>query len=346
MRILVNDIAASEGGAMTVLQEFYRYIKENEMEHEWIFLLSQPCLEETARIKVITLPQIKSSRFKKLAFDFFTGRRFILSLHPDAVLSLQNIITFGLKVPQTVYIHQSIPFQDVKQFSFFKSTERTAAIYQHLIGRVIKLSAKKASKVVVQTEWMKKAVCSKANLPAEKVITILPDILGALNSSASFDNTAFFYPTADIIYKNNECIYKACELLSQSCSSDYHVKLTIERGVNDSHVEYIGRIPREQVLAAYAKSTLIFPSYIETFGYPLAEARQAGTVILASDCAFSHEVLQGYENAYYFNPFRPRELSDLMEKVITGQIAKKAVCEQRQVRENSWAQLVREVIKA
>lgn len=346
MRIVVNDIAASEGGAMTVLKDFYGYIRENATEHEWIFLLSEPCLEETGRIKVITLPQVKSSRLKKLAFDFITGNKYISALKPDAVLSLQNIITFGLKVPQTVYIHQSIPFQDVKRFSFLKHQERTAAVYQHLIGRVIELSAKKANKVIVQTEWMKKAVCDKAKLPTAKVITILPDVRGFHNTTQAFDRTAFFYPTADILYKNNECIYTACAMLSQKSVLDFHVKLTIELGGSNPHIEYIGRIPRERVLAEYAHSTLLFPSYIETFGYPMAEARQAGTIILASDCAFSREVLQGYENAYFFHPFRPQELADLMEKVIEGQIVKRDVREQAQAKENSWAQLVREVVNA
>ena len=55
----------------------------------------------------------------------------------------------------------------------------------------------------------------------------------------------------------------------------------------------------------------------------MAEAASAGTVVLASDCPFSHEILDGYENAYFFDPFKPSELADLMRKVIKGEIVKK-----------------------
>ena len=65
------------------------------------------------------------------------NKKFVKNLNPDVVLSLQNIITFGLKVPQAVYIHQSIPFQNSKKFSFLKSKERGLAVIQYLIGAII-----------------------------------------------------------------------------------------------------------------------------------------------------------------------------------------------------------------
>ena len=76
MRIVVNDIAASKGGALTILKDFYNCVKENDTENEWIFLLGDNLLEETDNIKVITLPHIKSSWAKKLLFDRFTGKKF------------------------------------------------------------------------------------------------------------------------------------------------------------------------------------------------------------------------------------------------------------------------------
>ena len=111
MRIVVNDIAASTGGAMSVLRDFYSCVCEHDHENEWIFLLNARYFEETENVKIIALPEIKASGFKKLIFDFVTGREYISRLKPDVVFSLQNIITFGLKVPQIAYIHQSIPFQ-------------------------------------------------------------------------------------------------------------------------------------------------------------------------------------------------------------------------------------------
>lgn len=337
MRIVVNDIAASTGGAMTVLRDFYTAACSNDKENEWIFLLGERYFEETDNVKILTLPQVKKSGLKKFLFDFFSGRRYIQRLNPDVVLSLQNIITFGLKVPQAVYIHQSIPFQKVKRFSFFRGSERKLAVIQHLIGGIIKLSAKKSDLVIVQTRWMKDAVCSMCGLLEEKVLTSLPQVKPVQRSSepVEFDRTAFFYPTAGGIYKNNSCVYKASELLN-SKGIRHSVTLTLPPQESSGSEVCVGRLPYEEVIARYQGTTLVFPSYIETFGYPLAEARMMGTIVLAADTPFAREVLEGYENARFFDPFKPEQLADLMEQVANGSIEKKPTRQQITPAGNSW----------
>lgn len=345
MKIVVNDIAASKGGALTILKDFYNCVRENDTENEWIFLLGDRILEETDNIKVITLPDIKNSRIKKLLFDRFTGRHFINKLNPDVVFSLQNTLTFGVKAPQLIYLHQSIPFQTVKKFSFRKGSERSLAVYQHLIGRVIMRSVKKCDKVFVQTKWMKAAVMKQCRLPEEKIAAIKPTVgdISSYNTNLPFHPDRFFYPTAPAIYKNNAAIFKACELLSQkgiACD----VTLTLPEHFSKDNIRCVGRLPYSEVIEKYAQSTLIFPSYIETFGFPMAEARKVGTVVLASDCPFSREVLDGYENAYFFDPFKPEELAHLMERVITGSIEKKLLTTQEPGCTNSWQRILEEVI--
>ncbi|MBQ7089049.1 MAG: glycosyltransferase [Clostridia bacterium] len=340
MRIVVNDIAASTGGAMTVLRDFYRCVCDNDTENEWIFLLGDRYFEETDNVKIIPMPEIKKSGLKKLLFDFCTGRTFIAALKPDVVFSMQNIITFGLKVPQIVYIHQSIPFQRVKKFSFFKRSERKLAVIQHLIGEIIKRSAAKSHRVIVQTEWMKEAVCKKCRLAADRINVVMPQVKPfSAEISADFDSTAFFYPTAPGIYKNNVAVYTASEQLEKK-GLDFHITLTLPEEKSRGCVRCVGRLPYEEVVLRYHSSTLLFPSYIETFGYPLAEARQAGAIVLASDTAFSREVLEGYENAYFFDPFKPEELADLMERVVSGAIIRRAVSAAETTRQDSWAEVM------
>lgn len=321
MRIVVNDIAASTGGAMTVLRDFYACVCENDHENEWIFLLGEKYFPETENVKIIALPEIKKSKKKKLLFDFVTGRRYIHKLKPDAVLSMQNIITFGLKVPQAVYIHQSIPFQTVKQFSFLRSSERKLAVIQHLIGGIIKLSAKKSDLVIVQTQWMKDAVYKMCRLSQGKVLVSLPTVGEAAQTDAAFDPAQFFYPTAKAIYKNNACLFAASKLLDEQ-KIPHQVTMTLPAEKSIGSVTCVGRLPYEEVQVRYKQGTLVFPSYIETFGYPLAEARRAGTVVLASDTPFSREVLAGYENAYFFDPFKPDQLAVLMMQVLSGKITR------------------------
>jgi glycosyltransferase involved in cell wall biosynthesis len=342
MRIVVNDIAASTGGAMTILEDFYSYIKENDTGIDWVLLLGDNYFNESENIKILTFPKVKKSWINKVLFDFITGKKIIRKLKPDVVFSLQNIITFGMKTPQVVYIHQSLPFQTVKRFSLFKKSERMFAIYQYIIGFIIKQSAKKASKVIVQTKWMKDSICNITGVKKEKVLQVASDIerLSSYKIKDKFNNKSFFYPTSNAIYKNNECIYKACELLNEGVTTNYKVSMTISGSSNINNIEFMGRISREKVMEKYNESTLVFPSYIESFGLPLLEAREMGTIILASDCEFSREILEGYGNAYFFDPFKPQELALLMKKVLTEHIVRGDIYRPRDNPENSWQNIV------
>lgn len=344
MRIIVNDIAASCGGALTVLRDFYNTVRTLNDRNEWIFLLGSDLIEETDNIRVITLPEVKASHIKRLCFDLFNGRKIINSLKPDVVLSLQNTKCFGVKCKQVVYVHQSLPFQKQKSFSFFKREERGLAVYQHILGSFIKLSIKRADKVIVQTEWMRKAVIADCSIPESRVDCFPPNIKGiAKNSETAFDSNKFFYPTNNNIYKNIPCIEQAVGIL-HSENIDCDVELTVSEKFADKSIKGIGYIDHSAVEQKYFERTLLFPSYMETFGYPLAEAMQAGTIILASDCPFSHEVLEGYPNAYFFDYKQPAQLAELMKKVINKEIVKEDYSVCGILTTNSWEQLIADVL--
>ncbi|PEW97848.1 glycosyltransferase [Bacillus cereus] len=346
MRIVINNIAASSGGALSILRSFYEYlVKSGESkEHEWIFLLSDRYIEETDNIKVITLDTVKKNWLARLKFDLYSGKNFISKLNPDVVFSLQNTITFGMKCPQVLYMHQAIPFQNVKSFSLLKTEERTLAVYQHLIGKLIKKSIKEADKTIVQTQWIKEAVIKATKIDSNKIVNIFPpkeDYLKYKRNDTEFKRKNFFYPAANSLYKNHQCIYDACAELNGKGISEYNVSLTIKDREDVGNISFIGDIPFELVMEKYNTSTLIFPSYIETVGLPLVEARQIGTIVLAADCPFSREVLDGYSNAYFFEPFKPQQLAKLMEKVINGQISRVEADESRKVSNNGWAHTIK-----
>ena len=319
MRIVVNDIAASCSGALTILRQFYAYVRKNCPGDEWIFLLGDTYVEETDNIRVLVFPEVKRSRIRKVWFDCFAGRRVVNALKPDAVLSLQNIITFGAQAPQAVYVHQSIPFQEIRDFSFFKHEERAVAVIQKIIGQFIIASVRRAETVIVQTSWMREAVAAKTGVPLEKIFVARPDIerLPAMDKPTSFSPRRFFYPTADSIYKNNDLILEACQLLNQQGITDFQVVLTLPPG-RYSHPNIIccGYLDKEALCAHYLQAVLLFPSYIETIGLPLLEGRALGVPIIAADCPFSKDGLAKYPNASFFPPFDAAALAARMQEAM------------------------------
>lgn len=321
MRIVVNDIAAAPGGGLTVLQSFHRYVRDHEQDDEWVFLLGRDALESSTNIQTVVLPKVGASWMRRLTFDLFSGRRLIASLKPDVVLSLQNTVTYGLDCPQVVYVHQSLPFQRAKTFSFLRKDERLLATYQHVIGAFIKRSIRHADRTVVQTQWMREAILEGLGVESDRVEWIPPDLDQPCLSDVRRepDPCAFVYPTSRHIYKNNGCVYQACGLLRQQGMDRFTVTMTLN-SAPDPNVRTIGRVSRAEVLDLLATSTLVFPSFVETYGLPLAEARALGGLVLAADLPYAREVLAGYANAYFFNPESPEELAALMREVLNGGI--------------------------
>lgn len=349
MRIVVNDIAAEKGGALSVLKSFYNYVKDHDYENEYIFLLSGNYVEETDNIKVVVKNDIKKSGLRKLKFDFFSGKRFISSFNPDYVLSLQNIITFGLKCRQGVYVHQSIPFQKEKKFSLLKSSERGTAVIQKFIGSIIKKSVKKADDVFVQTNWMKENVAEMCRVNADK-ISVVPfetELPADIDKATDYPNKKFFYPaTFEGVYKNHEVIYQAIDILKNDGFEDFEVVLTlpVDSQPKRSNIKHCGLVDKQTLFEQYINSVILFPSYIETIGLPLLEAKAVNSLILAADCQYSRETLNGYKNAYFFNTFKPNELAELMKRVINKEI-KLYSNDYNEVNSDGWNVITDRIVK-
>ncbi len=346
MRILVNDVAASHGGAVSILQDFYKYVAEYDRNNEYVFLLSSPLVAETDNIRVVIRKDLKSSRIKRMLFELFTGHHFIMQYCPDIVVSFQNTAVFHLPIPQIIYLHQSIPFQKIKKFSFFKKSERGIACIQYIIGFFIKISCRCANMVIVQSQWMKHAVIKSTGIAADKCEAIMPQITVADNYTREYDGTqdgiCFFYPTSDCVYKNNDAIVQANKIIRNKGGNNFEIILTLAVDtVIAENIKCIGRIDREKLYQYYYKSVLVFPSYIETVGLPLLEAKACGALVLAADTDFAHECLDGYENGYFFDPFNPEELAELMLRVISGQINKKNIIANNNANITAWDKVVK-----
>ncbi|MEH7526136.1 glycosyltransferase [Bacillus sp. JJ1503] len=135
--------------------------------------------------------------------------------------------------------------------------------------------------------------------------------------------STFFYPASGVDFKNHKVIINACMDLKKAGVENYKFVITLNGNENDNikklfkivkennlPVNFIGSITREEVFDFYNKSVLVFPSYIESSPLPLTEAKLHNTPIIVSDCAFSHEILDGYAKVNYFDPFNSKQLAD------------------------------------
>ncbi|QRN85472.1 glycosyltransferase [Clostridia bacterium] len=332
MKTMVFDVPAEHGGALTILKQYYEEAVF-DIEKEWIFVISTPDLKETKNVKILKYPWVKKSWFHRLYFDKFIAKKIVDKYKVDEVLSLQNVIVKKLSVPQTLYLHQSLPFVEkrykiAENFKFW--------VYQNIIGRMILKSIKEADKVIVQTEWLREECLKKVKTAPSKFELIHPDVNIKVKKYYKQENEnlkLFFYPASGAEYKNHKIIVEVTKELIASGITNFKVIFTLN-GNESNHIKnlyksvkeenlpinFIGQISIEEVYDYYSKSILIFPSYIETFGLPMLEAKMHNSPVFASDCLFSHEILDGYVNAYFFDSFNSEKLVELMISIIENKL--------------------------
>lgn len=325
MRLLIYDVAADSGGAVTVLKSFYEeFLKDTS--NEYIFVLSVCELPETEHIRVLNFPWIKKSPLHRLYFDQIVAHKLVKKYRADKVLSLQNIELPHAGVPQVVYEHNALPFAEYR----FKPWEAFRPWYsQQLLGRMMKKSICRAEKVMVQTNWMKDEIVRQCKIPAEKVEVKFPpvEMLPAKSYHLSGERPVFFYPAGAPAYKNHRTFLRACELLQEKGLENYEVIWTVTGEENEGiraikkeaeekkiPIAFRGSMPRQMLFELYASSVLVFPSYIETIGLPLLEARSVGAWIVAADCLYARDCVGDYERAEFFEAFDAERLSEIMGK--------------------------------
>jgi glycosyltransferase involved in cell wall biosynthesis len=312
---MVFDVPAEHSRALSVLKDFYKKFNENK-NNEYIFVLSLPELAETENIKVIRFPWIKKSWFHRLYFDHCVAPKLIDKYKPDEVLSLQNVVVPRTKTFQTLYVHNALPFSEYR-FSFFE--DKMLWVYQNILSRMIFKSIGKADKVIVQTKWMKKKCVEMLSVDEEKIEVMPPDIKIDVKKRYSKPEggfVTFFYPANSTKLKNHTVVVEACRKLKSEGIGGYKIVFTLTGSENkhisnikhitekeDLPIEFIGKISRDEVFEYYSRSVLLFPSFVETVGIPLIEAKLHGSPIIVSDCPFSREILNEYDNIAFFDPF-------------------------------------------
>lgn len=344
--IIVFDTAADASGAYTVLKSFYDHAK-TRTDINWIFVLGKVNFSECANVKTINFEWTKKSWGHRLFFDLFVAPRLVKKYKPNLLISLENMGFPTCNIRQSVFLHQPLFVTNCK-IPIKKSPKLW--FYKNILSKWCHLSLKKASKIVVQTDWMKQSLADKINQNKTLVEKISPtvDSEGVEFTPIQTNFRRFFYPATPLFYKNHEIIFRACKILNSNGIKNYEIVLTvppdnkIAQRVSESspNVKFIGSIPRKEVFELYAKSILLFPSFLESFGYPLAEARSIGSPIIAADTPFSKEILENYPNAYFFDYKSPEELAAIMKKTMENALKYTPDKKSETVTYSYWEQVV------
>lgn len=316
-------LPAEKGGALSILNMYYEK-SLLDISNEYIFCVSNVNLKSSKNIEVLKFPWVKKSWLHRLFFDKCYFRKIVKNLEYNQVLSLQNSYIEGAKSPQIIYLQQSLQFSSF-HFQFLRNPKMW--LYQKYINYMIPISLRKASKIIVQTNWMKNKCIEKYGLPMD-IIEVEKPVNLSIEVKCEYESTNklnFLYPAEPLEYKNHIVILKTLKLIKKFEDFDVNVIFTFKGDENrfakylkkeaiksDLPVTFSGRRPINEIYELYTKSVLLFPSLVETVGLPLIEAKKFKSPIIASGLDFTREVLGEYELLYCFDPLDP---NDLLEKI-------------------------------
>jgi hypothetical protein len=168
-----------------------------------------------------------------------------------------------------------------------------------------KIFLKNASKIVVQTNFMRKNIAKSYNYNLKNIV-----VYNNLNFNIKkkFRNhkkkkIKFLYPANHYPYKNHDILVK---LLKKYSFDDLNIYITATKKEfkkfknlkNLKRISYYNHRRVFNVLTGY--DALIFPSLNESLGLPLLECKALGMPIICSNLPFAKELLK--KKAIYFDP--------------------------------------------
>jgi len=342
--IIVNDVAASSGGALSILRQFLAELKNNEVakSYRWIVFVSNDLVNEY-NDDHIEIVKVNAKKWRNRIWWETHGISRWLDKHhirPDVAVSFMSVGFRMLNCSQIIYIHQPLPFGDFREFKIF---EMKARFYTWGVGKWMKWSIKRDSTIVVQTNWMKEAVSSKLEIPHSQIHVIKPEMKPLSKPEIEHsDLTSYhlFYPAVPgVSYKNHELLIRMLSSvkknkhdlysklrLSFTCKPDdnkltkYYYRLSKKLAV-DERIDWKGYLSKNEMVREYLESDIIlFPSKLETFGLPLVEAASLGKPILVLDKPYAHDVLVEYEGAKFLADNPQTWMQETAEILLLGKL--------------------------
>ena len=286
-------------------------------------------LPNNRNIKYIELKDYEKSIFHKLYIFYFKLNKISKEINSDYWLSTDNLTRRVQSKKLFSYYHTPSPF-----FKGRLPSKLNSIIFfiQGLIyGFFIKLFIKRNNFLIVQSNWMKKIFINKYNI--KKIIVAHLDYVSSKPKKIKKNkkHKKFFYPTYPHIYKNFEVIGESSKILEKSktwngkifftfdVESNNYAKAIYNKYKNIKFLKFLGHQTQNKIDYMYKKSdVLIFPSFMETWGLPISEAKRFNLPMIVSNLKYAYETVGSYHTISFFNPKDPKSLAELLIKANEG----------------------------
>ncbi len=371
MKVLIHALGAHRGGGMRHLSNVLPHLGAADQTTEYVVLLRKgiaaAALPGNVRLEPTSFRNA-SSWARRLFNDIVELPKRLRRERFSAVVSLTNAGPIWSPVPHVLFQRNALYY-----WPDYASRIRWKERMEVALRRQLAMASMMRSAVVVTPSIamsnMIREVCPAV---AERVnMRVLyhgfePDgfqqpmedrFARSLNACSG---TKLIYPATPGIHKGFTELFKALlELrrgklrfclyitLDENDWADGVLALkrqTRQLGLDDS-VEFIGRVPQEQMGAIYrAADLMVYPSLCESFGFALLEAMGHGLPIVAADTAVNREICD--QAALYFCARDPVEAAVAIQRATQPRISqalRQAACARMASFDWSWKRYAREL---
>jgi len=261
-----------------------------------------------------------------------------------------------------------VVIHDLTLYFFPKTARKTGFLREKAFNFVLKSAVKKSTKIITDSENTQNDILKVFHPNPKKIVVIKlaaddKTFVDASEKNIERIKNQFKIDTPMILYvgqfrahKNIAHLVKAFDIIRKKTPAklvlvgkpdpNYQELVeTIDKSPYKSDIIMPGFVSDEDLTAWYRIATCyVFPSLYEGFGLPGLEAMMAKTAVVSSNHSSLPEIYG--EAALYFNPEKPDEMAEKIERVLTDENLRQSLIKKgsEMIKKYSWRKTAEETL--
>ena len=366
MKIAVNAISMKSGGGITYLSNLLRALVEIDLNNQYLIIVPDrlsaplPPSGPRCRIRFVKIPF--QSTLLRILYEQIVIPCLVWKDRVDLLYSPADIASLIAPCPVVLGIQNPNLYTSLKL-----SWPIAYRIHFAFLRFMAVISLRRAKRIIVLTDSFRKDLAESVDLRGKEVAIIphgiSPDFSSWKREKISSENGYLLTVSNIYRYKNVLNLIRAYnrlmiagtvggrKLYVAGDSVDPQYQEQIEQYISDHKLEEMvfmpGGRPHEKMPEIYAGASLfIFPSYLETFGFPPLEAMASGLPVIAAEIEVTRENLE--DAALYFDQFSVGDLMGKITRVFEDSILRERMIEKGRARTATftWNESARKTLEA
>lgn len=350
MKVVINATSAKLGGSANHLTQLLRHLSVLRTPHDFTVFLPPETVEKQEGLpeNIRLLPTSIGHRvwWRRAWWEQVTLRRFLRRVKADLLFCAGSFGMFRCPVRQLLLVRNALHFSRVYMELFWRRKSLRARVEFRVRRWLILRSVQSADVVMLPTRATLDDLRRHVDVSPQKAlvnpygVSIESAHPGGVGMGAGkprpSDSRALrlLYVSLYSEHKNLSTLLKALPILNRQGGKAFGLRTTANPGWKLARttvtyqedlalarlpeiakwVEFVGPVEMNQTQQLYRDADIVvFPSLIESFGHPMAEAMAHGLPIVAADTPVNREVCG--EAAVYFKPLDPTDLADKIQRV-------------------------------